>query len=333
MSTRYPGDTQDALFMEDGSPWWESPDIGIGSLAGGVANEGTNTVHVRVHTNGEPFTPSTARTQVWVGNPSLVMTPTAGTVAVGTFTVTQAEFTAGGGTVEKTLPWLVTADPSNPSGPDQPGHRCVIARVFPFGTPVPTDFAVPTDQHEAQRNISIVAADDAGAPGGGAGGGMAGAPGGKPMGPGEDGLWEFWVDTTMPLTLKRSPVTIAAGPTQKVSDETLELIAKSLEGQPFDGLAEPTRKFMLDFDLPKERLPLDPEGCPWRPKVGEVTFDERRLQTTVPVWLEPEQIARFALKADLNDTPPGQVQVFHLEQTGDDGNPQGGLTVVFYKAR
>src|SRR5919204_165779 len=46
--------------------------------------------------------------------------------------------------------WTVPATPSSPTAIDAPGHLCLIARVYPFGTGTPSDFQVPTDQHEGQ---------------------------------------------------------------------------------------------------------------------------------------------------------------------------------------
>src|SRR3954451_16375830 len=85
---RYDGDT--AVFVEDitgdhgatpsPDPWWLSPDVDIVGTSG-TAVQGANTVRVRVHKH-EPPVESKIRAEVWVGNPSVAMSPTNGTIEI-----------------------------------------------------------------------------------------------------------------------------------------------------------------------------------------------------------------------------------------------------------
>ena len=320
MSTRYPGDTEDALSIND-SPmphWWNSPDIGVNAFGGALANDGSNTIHLRVHlAAGKTFADSQAEIEVFVGNPSLVMTPTAGTINLGTVLVAKSAFPAGGGSVETQLAWTVTVDPMNPGGIDQPGHRCLIARVYPFTSSKPSDFQVPTDQHEAQRNLCIVECADAGSAEGGAGGGMIGAPGGETaLGPGEDGLWGFMIDTTTPLEQAGEVVTVQATWPGTLDKAQQKLVAPILKRAGFRGYATAPPKFVLE---------LEEGGEPGTTQGGKTPRFE------LDVKLEPKRMARLAVKADLSRTRRGQAHVIHVEQIGSNKQVQGGLTLVLVK--
>ena len=318
MSARYPADTQDALFMDDGpaSAWWDSPDIWINTPGGTVADEGANTINLRLHLAREKtFADSQAEVEVFVGNPSLVMTPTAGTVNLGSVLVAKTAFPAGGGTKDAQLPWTV---PANPTGIVGAGHRCLIARVYPFSSSKPSDFQVVADQHEAQRNICIVSCGTEGGGAGGAGGGLAGAPGGEPMGPGDDGLWEFRVDTTA-LGKRAERVTLRVTRPPALAPERLKAIRTLLKRSHFRGFAkQPPKKFLLEA-------------------VGKAAVDDVRESMTakpkfeLDVKLQPKRMVRFGLKVDMSKTSRGQAQVFELEQIGSKKKVQGGVTVVLVK--
>src|SRR4051794_35356531 len=59
-------------------PWWLSPDVDIPAHTG-TAFQGANTVQIRVHTHEEPFIDDKIVAEVYVGNPSLAMSPVANT--------------------------------------------------------------------------------------------------------------------------------------------------------------------------------------------------------------------------------------------------------------
>jgi hypothetical protein len=336
MSARYPGDTQDALSIDDGSPnWWESLDIWLSGADPGVAQPGANTINVRTHLlAGKTFTQSQANCDVYVGNPSLVMTPTAGTIAIGSILFPKAGYPSGGGPQVQTIGWTVPATPSSPTAIDAPGHRCLIARVYPFGTGTPSDFQVPTDQHEGQRNIFIAASSNDGSAGG-AGAGTAGTQEGKPMGPNEDGLWEFRVDTTA-RTRKPGRVIVRAEWANQVSGAELKrLLALLKKRRGFERLAkEPPPSFGFQFKLPARELP--PAKIRFIPKVLEAGPKESKdgvPRYEARIMLRPRRISRIGVTADLRKTPVGQAQVFHVEQIGFRGRREGGLTVIFLRVR
>jgi hypothetical protein len=346
VSQSYPGDAQDALFIDDGPApwWWMSPDIWIGTPGGTVAYQGPNEFFVKVHmTAGKTFAASQARCDLYIGNPSLVMTPTAGTVLVGQNLVPKAELT-NNGTVTTKFTRTLTVDTANPSNPDQPGHRCLIARVYPFGTARPNVFDVPNEQHEAQLNVTIASTSKEGAAMGGAGAGMGGAGnggegqmGGPPIGPGPDGMWGFLVDTTT-VGDEAEEVVIRATQATELSKPELRVLLRALGNRQFEAFVEDELHFDLSFELEREFLPavryvqnegewceIDVEAVPADPFIPDV---KQLGQGEFALVLEPQRIARFALKADMSGVAPGQAAVFHINQHSVHGDVQGGLTLV-----
>src|SRR3954447_8891809 len=142
------------------TPFWLSPDVDIPAHTG-EARQGSNDVQIRVHTHEEPILAEKVTAEVYVGQPSLAMSPTVGTKRIdpGNLVfrppgVAGTEPVAGipGATV--TFPWTPSSDAANVDGP---GHRCLVVRAFPQSVAPPTDpFAVPTEPHEAQHNIDII---------------------------------------------------------------------------------------------------------------------------------------------------------------------------------
>src|SRR3954462_14867825 len=60
------------------TPFWLSPDVDIPAHTG-EARQGPNDVRIRVHTHEEPILTEKITAEGYVGNPSLAMSPTAGT--------------------------------------------------------------------------------------------------------------------------------------------------------------------------------------------------------------------------------------------------------------
>jgi hypothetical protein len=364
MSTRYPGDTQDALYMEDGTPWWYlSPDIGIGALGGTTAGTGSNDLIVRLRMKpGLTFTQSQARADAYLGNPSVAMSPTAGVVPLGPLFASKSAFPATAPrfvdvTKTFTIPQPST-DPADKELPNQPGHRCIVARVYPSGTPAPPDFQVVADQHEAQLNIEIVKTAMFGADSGGATGGMTGTEEGEPLGPAKNGRWNFLLDTAVTAVTQAGPapevVTITATGVAKLPDELYRQMARGLKGAGFTGTVVAPKVAGMNFDLPADQLvhhewEVDRENElrpvpleePWKPKLLDVQqskvsgclpiFGPRAARSTAKVELLPRRVARFALQADLSSTQPGDAQAFRVEQTGADGQPAGGVLVIMVR--
>lgn len=359
MSARYDGDVQDALFMNDGPEpaWWASRDIWLNTPGGTVATEGLNKVYLRLRMkDGATFEASKAEVEVFVGNPSLVMTPSAGTVRIGAKRVDKAVLEAKRVT-EAEIEWTVIVDPADPDGPDQPGHRCLIARVYPWGSPKPGDFKVRADQHEAQRNIHIVAAADDGPSPGGAGAGMAGSEHGEPMGPGPDGMWTWMIDTTTQFEDRAERVTLRATWASQLPEGMLEDVAAIFDGWGFRGFGDtPPGQFAFDTHTPHAAawapVAAKPEGIVARAQRSVVVrrvplFEDvlkwllERLQrparvkptSETQVDLAPGRVTRLAFRADLSRAVLGEAHVFHLHQVGETKQDQGGLTLVFVKVR
>ncbi|WP_248925969.1 hypothetical protein [Paenibacillus hamazuiensis] len=133
-----------------GLPGWISPDIAIlhpDGTRNGEANAGIEQkVEVYVNNLGG-ITATDAYVEVFVCNPSTVITPATATL-IGSAFIT----VPGYGRESVQLSWIPQES--------EAGHRCLIARVC---LPVPPDtfldgsvFDVYGDRHVAQRNINIV---------------------------------------------------------------------------------------------------------------------------------------------------------------------------------
>jgi hypothetical protein len=341
MSIRYPGDIDDALSMDDGTQWWLSPDVWLNTA---VANTGANVVNLRAHLAPEKtFPTSQAEVEVFVGNPSLVMTAT-NSVPAGTALVALKDLQASPTrSVQTSVTWNVPQpDPTQPDRPDQPGHRCLIARVYPFGSASQSDFQVVADQHEAQRNICIGVCAESGAVAGGAGEGIAGTAE-LPMGRGEDDLWTFVVETTA-LGEKPETVDITATVIDGFDPAENKLLLPLLEEAGFRRLADkPPPTTRLEFITPERvvraqlprRWPLLRRWLPIPPLwdlLARLFGPVSGPAAQVKVMLEPGRTARLAVKVDLNATASREAQAIQVEQTGSAGDSQGGITLVFLRA-
>ena len=141
-------------------PFWLSPDVDIPAHTG-VANQGSNDIQIRVHTHEEPILNEKIKTEVYVGNPSLAMSPSVGTKRIDPGLEFRPPGVAGTEPVADipggmaTFPWTPSNDPTAVDGP---GHRCLILRAFPESVTPPGDpFDVYNEPHEAQHNIEILA--------------------------------------------------------------------------------------------------------------------------------------------------------------------------------
>jgi hypothetical protein len=199
----YQGDPGGSLSIDKGGAvWWACPNIWVGQPGGTTATEGHNDVAVRFHYDEnrvdprEPF--NSVQVEVYAYNPGLAPPP--GAFAPGGSAVhalPMAVLLTNDFTSSDPVPMLDLEVP--PPGPDPaailaPGHRCLIARVFPFNTVAPDSFDV-TEQHSAQRNILLVAttANERGPSEAGTGHGDVGTPGGQPLAQ-REGWWTFLVD-------------------------------------------------------------------------------------------------------------------------------------------
>jgi len=147
------------LEVDDGSPWWLSPDLwtvpGSDPLGPpGVPIAGSPCyIWARVHNRGDSSV-TNAQVRYYWANPSVAFNRTTAT------TVGSAYVSLAGGQTTEVLcltPWV----PTFVNG----GHECILAEAFhPTLDPLPAvpDFQVPTDRHVGQRNISVLQASPSG---------------------------------------------------------------------------------------------------------------------------------------------------------------------------
>jgi hypothetical protein len=286
--------------------WWLSPDIILVGPTSGpdIADPGqVNPVQVNFHRKDARsdclFTGAESITvELWVGNPSLAMTPDnpASTSLIQTIgSPMPLEGASGGQLIDWTPPQGLPA-----TDPQSPGHKCLIARCYPDNlTPTSTNFFVPGDQHVAQHNICIF---------------PCGGPGAAKR-PGPCGLS---VATVNPNRKKAQRVTLRAVLDLKPNDfvrKTVLTRAKKVHG--FRELAtEPPKSFKFEFrDLPKAEVTDHSHSG------GHPSFEAK-------VELAPAQLTHIKFVADMSGGHLGAGYIFHLTQTGADGHAQGGLTVV-----
>src|SRR5947207_8315976 len=102
-------------------PFWLSPDVDIPAHTG-VAGQGSNDVQIRVHSHDEPILTEKISAEVYVGEPSLAMSPTVGTKRIDPGLTFRPLGVAGtepvadilGGT--STFPWTPPSDPTHVDG-------------------------------------------------------------------------------------------------------------------------------------------------------------------------------------------------------------------------
>jgi hypothetical protein len=136
---------------------WLSPDINInvGTANEGKATTGSNVVRAVTHrkSNCIPLNggePASVLIDVYVGDPSIVMTPgTTDKISPSSLGFPDATTISVAG-VPQTFNWT----PSG-SGNQSQGHKCLIAVAYPDTDSVPGGAFDVSNQHVAQHNITI----------------------------------------------------------------------------------------------------------------------------------------------------------------------------------
>ena len=316
-----------------GAPFWLSPDVDIPAHPG-EATQGSNTVQIRVHAHEEPIIEERIVAEVYVGNPSLVMSPGANTVRIdpGNLRVrppnlagTEPVANIPGGTT--TFAWT----PSTTAGAvDGAGHRCLIVRAFPESVTPPTSaFTVPIEQHEAQRNIEILNTQMKKSKGGG-GKGTKRSPRRRDT---ETGLWFEDLDTlaTGRKVAKRF-VVWAFDP--EPSKAVVGSIREGLRAAGSRGFSkEPPQTVRLSaLDAPFQEL--DPQDLLARKRfarragLGQGLFAENRLLAAASVELRPRKASHIRLGFDHSNIRTGSAVVLHVVQFTDTGAAEGGMTIA-----
>jgi hypothetical protein len=312
------------------APWWLSPDVDIPANPG-LAVQGRNEVQIRVHAHEEPLLADKIVAEVYVGEPSLVMSPTTATVRIDpgnlrfrSAGVSGSEPVADIAGATLSFPWT----PSSSSAlVDGPGHRCLVVRAFPENvTPPSSPFDVPNEQHEAQRNLEVLTTTM--------------APGRRKKGDGtpEDprrrdrasGMWLQALGTLARGKRGRRFVVVAFDPRP---DETVAPILRP-------ALPKGTRF----ADKPPGELELTTggaKGAPIKPGrllgnrrfaarsgVGRGVFREDLLLSAVQVELGPRRRHELMLRFDHTNLGRRGAAVLHVAQWDEAGVAEGGITVV-----
>lgn len=312
------------------APWWLSPDVNIPAHPG-RAVQGPNTVQIRVHAHEEPMLEDKIVAEVYVGNPSLVLSPTTGTVRIDPGNLrfrsagvagTEPVADLAGATL--TFQWT----PSGTAGAiNGPGHRCLILRAFPENvTPPSSPFDVPNEQHEAQCNLEILTTTT--------------APGKQKKGAGtpEDprrrdrgtGMWWQGIGTTAAGKRGKRYVAVAFDPQP---EETIGRILRPglAKGTRFS--PDPPADLVLDAGDAKGTA-INPGRLVARRRfaarsgVGRGIFGEGRLLAALSVELGPRRRSELSLRFDHSNLGRRGATVLHVAQWNADGVPEGGLTVV-----
>ena len=235
---------------------------------------------------------------VYLANPSVGMSLLADLKKLTpVITYAKADFPNGTGvSLTKSEKYHLPAASTNPldaDKPDQPGHRCILARVYPTGSAVPTvTLTVPTEQHEAQLNIGIAKLASFGARFGGVGGGLVGTARGAAIGPDQAGLSNFLINTTA-THAQDGPeiVTLVATAATQLPPALPGAVLSALREIGFTGKVTPARVVAMNFDLAQELLPHDewklqdgelvpvPLPRPWKPKL----YDARQTKVSPSV--------------------------------------------------
>jgi hypothetical protein len=313
------------------APWWLSPDIDIPAHPG-EAVQGPNDVQIRVHAHEEPQLADKIVAEVYVGNPSLVMSPTANTVRIdpGNLRLRTRDVPGNEPVADvpgATLTFSWTPD-STVGAINGPGHRCLILRAFPENvTPPSSPFDVPNEQHEAQRNIEILTTTTAPGQGNKRGAGTKEDPRRRDR---KTGMWLEPLGTMAPGKRGRRYVVAAFDP------DPDGLIAKIVRR----GLPKGTRF----SEKPPAALELDPgdakggpiapgklfgrRGFAARSGLGRGIFREDRLLAAAAVELGPRKRSELMLRFDHSNLDKRGATVLHVAQWNEAGVPEGGITVV-----
>jgi hypothetical protein len=320
--------------------WWLSPDIALTGPVSGPdqADAGKpNTVVVTAHLKPGCTPDSTAHNvlvELWIGNPALAMSPTINTRQIqATALIPFSGFNSTTHKGSHTFTWTPPPGAVEPD-PEAPGHKCLIARVYNDAAGIVPDgssFHLADDQHSAQHNITIVS-----------------APVGQKI--------RINISTGNPAKIAQK-VNINVAQDLKPSAAVLRAITPGLQRLGFTGISTHPTTAVLETTnfhahIAAELLAAGPATkaakleAPVSGKLADLAsraiqtvshftpnaaglfgnLNHPNLQTIIP--LKPQVFATFALTADLTHAQKGQAVVYHATQSGQDGKPHGGITVV-----
>src|SRR2546421_3489110 len=315
------------------APWWLSPDVDIPAHTG-EAVQGANDVRIRVHAHEEPILDEKIVAEVYVGNPSLVMSPTSGTSRIDPGTllfrpvgVAGSEPIANdtGGTL--IFPWTPSSSGANVDGP---GHRCLVLRAFPVSTTPPSSpFDVPNEQHEAQHNIEILTTTTASAMMAQGGAGTQGDPRRRDK---ATGMWWERLATTAVKRKGRRFVVWAFDPAP--DRQLVASLRGALAEAKVSGFSEePPSKVTLEAvkaagEEIDPRLLLKRRAFAKRAGLGAGLFAGDPLLAAASLELGPRTVSGLILRFDHSNLKDRSAVVLHGAQWSEKGDPEGGMTIV-----
>lgn len=287
--------------------WWLSPDIILNGGTYQASPSAPNTVDVRPHAKpGDHIGINTVMIDVYVGDPSLVMTPTSNTTKLTNDPndpgrpALVVPIPPPSGTIH-TFTWINGGTPV-----EAPGHKCLIAQVYPIGeTPSPTNFDLPFDQHVAQHNIDILQCEPS---------------------------CELVVNTINPNPKAPAVVTIRAVADMKPEKHVLQA-ARDMLKQVADFKRLRTKdvpRFKMEFEgFPDARLSNNTGEPSAKGNYGrlEVPNCEARFE------MKPGQQTKFKFMVDLREARYGDAFIFHLMHINAKQRVLGGLTVIAVRTR
>jgi hypothetical protein len=314
------------------SPFWLSPDVDIPATPG-LAVQGSNTVQIRVHAHEEPILDEKVVAEVYVGRPSLAMSPTTGTIRIDPGNLlfrppgvagTEPILTEPGATL--TFPWTPSNTAADINGP---GHRCLIVRAFPQSVTPPTSaFDVPNEPHEAQHNIDIIATsmDRARKEQGGAG--TKDDP--RKRDP-KTGIWSERFDTVGTGGRGRRFVVWAIDP--EPDEQIHRAINRAIGRRRLAGFSTEPPDTLIVETVKARGKQVDPRDLLRSPfgraaGLGRGVFGRGRLVAAASMILGPRTLSSVILRFDHSNLAPRTAVVLHGAQWREDGTPEGGITLV-----
>jgi hypothetical protein len=291
------GDTCTFINHGPASAPWLSTDIVVDGFDGVPVPSGARTVTVTARNQaGEQcgaLQGSPMRVELWVGDPSLVMNKIDAATCKRIGLQPRSIPAAGGSNNVPKFNWNV---PAMGTGPESPGHKCLIGVVYRTGlTPDPVSFFPFDDQHYAQKNLCIVTCS-------------------SPC-----GLEAQTVNANRETT---DLVTIRAVPDLKPRKEILDAVRPALKR---------FKRFKRFSTKRPPRFRIMLEDCP-EAKINDQSAAKTGPKYEVQLKMKPEQRVRFHFSLDMAGIPYGDAFMFHLTHNVRE-KVLGGLTVVFVRAK
>lgn len=284
--------------------WWLSPDIILNNGSDMANQTAPNNIDIRVHSQGcEAIATDDPKVivDVYVGDSSLVMTPTGNT--------TKITNTTGRPIVE------IVPDPPPGTSPlisftwinggttvEAPGHKCLIAQCYPSwdANPSATTFDLPIERHVAQHNITIL--EDNPNP-------------------------EIFANTINPNPKGRELVTVRAVADLEPAKHVLQAARNALKRIPNFKRLRTTGlpPFSMEFKgLRNVRLTNNSEKPSAKGNYGRLKVPncEARFE------LKPGQKIKFKFRVNLEEAKHGDAFIFQLMHLNAKQRVIGGLTVI-----